>query len=251
MPKPAPALEDLRGHRVLAVDLNHDHLAAWIVTGDGNPAGSPVTIGLRLAGLPASQRDGRLRAAISALLRTAREHGCAAIAVEDLSFTDAREQGRERHGNRPSRGKPGRAYRRMLAGIPTGKFRDRLAQMAPNAGLAVIAVDPAYTSRWGGRALARPAPGPGHDHHQAPRGRGSDRQTRARPPGAATGRHDQRRPADRPPESCPHSASGPQRGQERQAPQGPAAAATAAEDRDGRPGTPARPGDPRPFGAAR
>ncbi len=37
----------------------------------------------------------------------------------------------------------------MLAGIPTGKFRDRLAQMAANAGLAVIAVDPAYTSRWG------------------------------------------------------------------------------------------------------
>jgi hypothetical protein len=40
-------------------------------------------------------------------------------------------------------------YRLMLAGIPTGKFRDRLAQMASNAGLTVIAVDPAYTSRWG------------------------------------------------------------------------------------------------------
>ena len=104
---------------------------------------------MQLAGLPASQRDGRLRAAISGLIRTAREHGCAAIAVEDLHFTDAREQGREWHGSRPSRGKRGRGYRRMLAGIPTGKFRDRLAQMASNAGLAVIAVDPAYTSRWG------------------------------------------------------------------------------------------------------
>jgi len=148
-PEPAPGLDDLRGHPLLAVDLNHDHLAAWIVTPAGNPAGPPVTILLQVAGLPASQRDGRIRAAISGLLRTAREHGCAAIAVEDLSFTDAREQGREWHGNRPSRGKRGRGYRRMLAGIPTGKFRDRLAQMASNAGLAVIAVDPAYTSRWG------------------------------------------------------------------------------------------------------
>jgi len=148
-PQPAPCLEDLRGHRVLAVDLNHDHLAAWTVTADGNPAGPPVTIPLQLAGLPASQRDGRLRAAVSGLLRTAREHGCAAIAVEDLSFTQAREQGREWHGNRPARGKRGRAYRRMLSGIPTGKFRSRLSQMAANAGLAVIAVDPAYTSRWG------------------------------------------------------------------------------------------------------
>jgi hypothetical protein len=148
-PAPVPGLEDLRGHRLLAVDLNHGHLAAWIVTPDGNPAGPPVTIPFQLAGLPASQRDGRIRAAISALLRTAREHGCAAIAVEDLSFTNARAQGREWHGSRPSRGKRGRRYRAMLAGIPTGKFRGRLAQMASNTGLAVIAVDPAYTSRWG------------------------------------------------------------------------------------------------------
>jgi hypothetical protein len=148
-PVPQAALQDLRGSPVLAVDLNRGHLAAWAVTPDGNPAGPPVTVPLTLAGLPAPTRDGRLRAAISALIQTAHEHGCAAIAVEDLDFTDAREQGRERHGTRPSRGKRGRWYRRMVAGIPTGKFRDRLAQMAANARLAVIAVDPAYTSRWG------------------------------------------------------------------------------------------------------
>jgi hypothetical protein len=147
-PQPAPCLEDLREHPLLAVDLNHGHLAAWIVTSDGNPADPPVTIPLQLAGLPA-KRDGRLRAAISELLRTAWEHGCAAIAVEDLSFADGREQGRERTGSRPSRGKRGRGYRRMVAGIPTGRFRDRLSQMARNQGLAVVAVDPAYTSRWG------------------------------------------------------------------------------------------------------
>jgi hypothetical protein len=36
-----------------------------------------------------------------------------------------------------------------VAGIPTARFRDRLTQMTIDQGLAVIAVDPAYTSRWG------------------------------------------------------------------------------------------------------
>ena len=145
----APSLEDLRQAPVLAVDLNHGHLAAWAVTSDGNPAGPPVTIPLALAGLPASQRDGRLRAAISSLIRLARQHGCRAVVIEDLDFADAREQGRERAGTRPSRGRRGRGFRRLVSGIPTAKFRDRLVQMTANAGLAVIVVDPAYTSRWG------------------------------------------------------------------------------------------------------
>jgi predicted site-specific integrase-resolvase len=148
-PVPAPALDDLRQAPVLAVDLNHGHLDAWMVTPDGNPAGPPVTIPLTLAGLPASRRDGRLRAAISELTRIARQHSCRAVVIEDLDFAAAREQGRERHGNRPSRGRRGRGFRRQVAGIPTGKFRDRLTQMASNAGVAVVATDPAYTSRWG------------------------------------------------------------------------------------------------------
>jgi hypothetical protein len=36
-----------------------------------------------------------------------------------------------------------------VAGIPTARFRQRLSQMAANQGLSVIAVDAAYTSRWG------------------------------------------------------------------------------------------------------
>jgi IS605 OrfB family transposase len=155
-PAAVPSLEELRQHRVLAVDLNHGHLAAWIITPDGNPAGPPVTVPLELAGLPASQRDGRLRAAVSELIRTAQQHGCRAIAAEDLDFAQARAQGRERHGGRPSRGKRGKAFRRAVAGIPTARFRDRLAQMAHNQGLAVIAVDPAYTSRWGGEHWLAP-----------------------------------------------------------------------------------------------
>ena len=171
-PVPAPALADLRQAPVLAVDLNDGHLAGWVVTPDGNPAGPPVTIPLVLAGLPASQRDGRLREAISGLIGLARQRGCRAIVIEDLDFAAAREQGRERHGSRPSRGRCGRRYRALVSGLPTGRFRDRLVQMAANAGLAVIAADPAYTSRWGaehwlGPLRERVSPVPASGHHAA------------------------------------------------------------------------------------
>jgi hypothetical protein len=172
VPAPAPSLDQLRAAPVLAVDLNHGHLAAWAVTPDGNPAGPPMTIPAGLAGLPASQRSGRLRAAISSLTRLARLRGCAAIVIEDLDFTDAREQGREHDGNRPARGRRGRGFRRLVAGIPTGKFRDRLTQMAANAGIPVIAIDPAYTSRWGREHWLTPlqrqaSPIPASGHHAA------------------------------------------------------------------------------------
>ncbi len=38
-----------------------------------------------------------------------------------------------------------------MFGIPYAKFRDRLAGMAYNRRIAVVAVDPAYTSKWGRR----------------------------------------------------------------------------------------------------
>jgi len=172
VPAPPPSLPDLRAAPVLAVDLNHGHLAAWVVTQDGNPAGPPVTIPLVLSGLPATVRDGRLRAAIGSLTHLARQRGCRAVVIEDLDFAAAREQGRERSGGRPSRGRRGRGFRRLVADIPTGKFRDRLIQMAANAGLFVVAVDPAYTSRWGaeywlGPLRERVSPVPATGHHAA------------------------------------------------------------------------------------
>ena len=167
-PSLTPSLEELRAFPVLAADLNHGHLAAWVV----NPAGPPVTIPLVLARLLAPQRDGRLRGPISSLIGLARQRGCRAIVIEDLDFADVREQGRERHGSRPSRGRRGRRYRALVSGLPTGRFRDRLVQMAANAGLAIIAVDPAYTSRWGaehwlGPLRERVSPVPASGHHAA------------------------------------------------------------------------------------
>ena len=148
-PAPAPSLEELRRHPVAAVDVNHGHLAIAMVAPDGNVLGTPATIGMDLAGLPASTRDGHLRAAISTIIATARRHDAHAIVIEDLDFAQARAEGREHHGSRPSRGRRGRIFRRLVSGFPTGKFRDRLVQMAANAGLSVIVADPAYTSRWG------------------------------------------------------------------------------------------------------
>jgi IS605 OrfB family transposase len=147
-PAPAPSLDDLRRNPVVAIDVNVGHLAAAVVAPNGNILGAPATIDLTLAGLPAATCDGRLRAAISGLIASARQHGARAIVIENLDFTEARAEGRERAGARPSRGRRGRNFRRAVSGIPTRKFRDRLVQMTHNAGIAVIVVDPAYTSRW-------------------------------------------------------------------------------------------------------
>ena len=160
-PRPVPPLAELRRFPVISVDLNAGHLAVAVVAADGNVLGVPFTVPLDLAGRPAANRDGRLRAAISALIAAARRHGARAIVIEDLDFTEARNEGRERHGNRPSRGKRGRTFRRTVTGIPTGKLRERLVQMTANAGLSVIVADPAYSSRWGaGHWLA-----PLREHH--------------------------------------------------------------------------------------
>jgi hypothetical protein len=144
-PAPAPSLGDLQTGPVVAIDLNHGHLAVAAIGVDGNILGVPATIGLDLAGLPAATRDGHLRAAISALIATAKARGARALVIENLDFAEARAEGRERAGSRPSRGRRGRDFRRAVASIPTGKLRDRLIQMAANAGLSVIVVDPAYT----------------------------------------------------------------------------------------------------------
>ncbi|HEX5304243.1 MAG TPA: hypothetical protein VFW50_45345, partial [Streptosporangiaceae bacterium] len=147
---------------MVAIDVNYGHLDAAVIAPDGNILGTPVTTSLDLAGLPSATRDGHLRAAITGLIATAKEYGARAIVIEDLDFAQARAEGRERMGSRPSRGRRGRAFRRTVADIPTGKLRDRLVQMAANAGLSVIVVDPAYTTRWGAEHWLVPL----REHHR-------------------------------------------------------------------------------------
>ncbi len=147
-----PTLEVLRQQPSFVLDLNADHLAGWVLDPSGNPVGDPATIPVELAGLPATTRGGRLRAAVTQAVRAANAAGCHSIVIENLDFADVRHSGRERLG----RGRRGKRFRRAIAGIPTRQFRDLLAGMAANAGLWVVAVDPAYTSRWGGQHWQAP-----------------------------------------------------------------------------------------------
>ncbi len=143
------SLDQLRRGPVVAVDLNVAHLAVSVLDRYGNVLGVPITISLLLDGLPTSTRDGRIRAAISQILEIAEVNHCGAVVIENLDFAVARSEGRELSGNRPSRGRRGKRFRRHISGLPTAKLRDRLTQMASNKGVAVIAVDPAYSSKWG------------------------------------------------------------------------------------------------------
>jgi IS605 OrfB family transposase len=216
-PAPAPSLGELRAAPVVAVDVNHGHLAAAVIAADGNVLGVPATIPLALAGLPSGTRDGHLRAAISALIAAAKACGARALVIEDLDFAAARAEGRERAGGRPSRGRRGRDFRRLLSGIPTGKFRDRLVQMAANAGLSVIVVDPAYTSRWGAEHWLRPL----REHHPKATGhhaaavvigrRGLGHRARRRATGTRTAPEEAARPAQARPRTTPKPETAPRK----------------------------------------
>lgn len=148
----APSLESLQSANTLAIDHNEWHLACWVIDPQGNPVGSPVEIPTGAPGMTSTQRDGHLRHAITSALKLAAAENCASITIEDLNFSDSRTQGRERFG----RGKRSRRLRATIAGIPTAKFRDRLVAMSTAFGISIIAVDPAYTSKWGARFWQRP-----------------------------------------------------------------------------------------------
>ncbi|MFE4053036.1 IS200/IS605 family accessory protein TnpB-related protein [Streptomyces sp. YIM B13518] len=133
-------------HGVIGVDMNADHLAAWRLDVHGNPTGSPRRFRYDLTGT-ATHRDARVRHALTRLLHWAKACGVKAIAVEDLDFTG--EKTREKHGRR-------KRFRHLVSGLPTGRLRARLTSMADATGIAVIAVDPAYTSQWGAQHWQKP-----------------------------------------------------------------------------------------------
>ena len=210
-PEPAPDIKDLRAGPVLGVDLNAGHLAACVLDVSGNPIGAPVSIEVATGGLRASRRDGRVRAAITDLLDHAHQHNCSAVVVESLNFADARATGRETLG----RGHRGKRLRRTVAGIPTARFRTRLTGMASRRGIAVIRVDPAYTSRWGAQHWREPlqqqTSEPVTRHHAAAAAigrRGLGLAIRRRPAGPRSG---QRTAAGTPPARPDHRPSTTQR----------------------------------------
>ena len=247
---PAPSLQDLQRHPVVAVDVNAGHLAVAVVAADGNVLGTPAAIPLNLAGLPSAARDGRLRAAITSIIATARQHGARAIVIEDLDFAQARAEGRERAAAAPPR-QAGQGLPAAGGGHPRRQLRDRLVQMAAHAGLHVLVADPRHLPV-GSRALARPAAGASPRHDRSPRRSAGDRTTRTRPPGKAPRGREPHRPGGggtASPRATPDTPGSPGRTQETGHPTRPLAA-TRHQDQPASPDHDRQPGNPGPSGAA-
>jgi hypothetical protein len=136
---PTLPIEAALAEGVIGVDTNADHLAAWRLDVHGNPIGNPRRFAYDLCGT-AAHRDAQVRHALTRLLNWAKTCGGRAIAHEDLDF--APDKTREKHGRK-------RRFRQLISGLPTGQLRARLVSMADATGIAIIAVDPAYTTRWG------------------------------------------------------------------------------------------------------
>ncbi len=145
-PTQAVPLGAALAHGVIGVDTNADHLAAWRLDTHGNPIGNPRRFFYTLTGT-APHRDAQVRHALTRLLHWAKACGVNAIAVEDLDFQA--EKTREKHGRR-------RRFRQLISGMPTGRLRARLTSMADRTGMTIIAVDPAYTSKWGAQHWQKP-----------------------------------------------------------------------------------------------
>ncbi|MER5337505.1 IS200/IS605 family accessory protein TnpB-related protein [Micromonospora sp. NPDC002717] len=134
-----------RVNGIIGVDTNADHLAAWRLDEHGNPVGEPRRFTYDLSG-NADHRDAQVRHALIRLLHWAKRHGLN-IAIEDLDFTA--QKTREKHGRR-------KRFRNLISGMPVAKLRSRLVSMAAEFGITIVAVDPAYTSKWGAQHWQRP-----------------------------------------------------------------------------------------------
>ncbi|WP_406425323.1 transposase [Streptomyces sp. NBC_00873] len=139
-------LETARARGMVGVDTNADHFAAYHLDRHGNPVGDPHRFPYDLTGTTA-HRDAQIRHALTRLINWAVRVGVTAIGIEDLDFTP--EKTREKHGRH-------KRFRQLISGIPTGKLKARLASMAAEHGLSIVAVDPAYTSMWGAQHWQRP-----------------------------------------------------------------------------------------------
>ncbi|MEU0210410.1 IS200/IS605 family accessory protein TnpB-related protein [Streptomyces canus] len=141
-------LTTARASGMAGVDMNADHLAAWRLDAHGNPVGAPRRFDYDLSGT-AQHRDAQVRHALIRLLHWAKRHHLA-IAIEDLDFTA--ETTREKYGRRTQ-------FRKLISGMPVARLRARLVSMAAELGIPLVAVDPAYTSRWGAQHWQKPLTG--------------------------------------------------------------------------------------------
>ncbi|MER7810349.1 IS200/IS605 family accessory protein TnpB-related protein [Streptomyces sp900116325] len=139
-------LDTARARGMVAVDTNADHFAAYRLDRHGNPVGDPRRFPYDLSGT-ADHRDAQIRHALTRLLHWTKQTGAQAIGIENLDF--AAEKTREKHGRK-------KRFRQLISGMPTGKLKARIVSMAAEHGIAIVAVDPAYTSMWGDQHWRKP-----------------------------------------------------------------------------------------------
>ena len=248
-PEPVPALAALRSGRVLGVDLNAGHLACCVLDASGNPVGEPASIEVITAGLAASRRDGRVRAAITALLDHAQQQQCRAVVIEKLDFADVRASGREtwaaengvngcaaswlvsrppipgspdRHGGPPRRGGDRRGCR----------LHQQVGQSALDHTVQQQAFDPVTVTAHHGAAVAIGRRGLGLAIRRRPEGPRTRQRTSVGTPPA--------RPDPHPSHGGRHGSSGPPTRPKRGVPVHRKTPAASGQDRSGRTGlTPA------------
>ena len=102
---------------------------------------APPLVEPKPTGLILAVGVGHLRQAITQLLDLAEVSRARCITIEDLGFSEVRFVGLERHGSR-------HWLRKMVSGMLTAKFRDRLVAGASRRGIAVAGVPAAYYSNW-------------------------------------------------------------------------------------------------------
>ncbi|MET7313347.1 IS200/IS605 family accessory protein TnpB-related protein [Streptomyces sp. NPDC005571] len=139
-------LETARARGMVGVDTNADHFAAYRLDRHGNPIGDPHRFGYDPSGT-ADHRDAQIRHALTRLLHWTKQTGAQTIGIENLDF--AAEKTREKHGRK-------KRFRQLISGMPTGKLKARIVSMAAEHGIAIVAVDPAYTSMWGDQHWRKP-----------------------------------------------------------------------------------------------
>ncbi len=159
LPQPTEPVEMPTAAKTVGIDLNSDHLAVFIVDEHGNPTGRPQTFELLEEGT-SEQRRGKLLESVDAALKWAVSCGARVVATEKLDFSRSKAHGRQIF----RRGQAGKTTRRKIAGLPTSQVFDAVTANAKKHGITHIAVDPAYSSKWGTRYW-KPALNQSHRQH--------------------------------------------------------------------------------------
>ena len=135
---------------VVGVDLNDGHLAVRRLDPHGNPVGRPERIEYRLTGR-SNRRDAQVRHAITRLIRYA----------SDTASPPSRSRTSTSRTHALPAGRPWAAQSRQTVPQDRSRHSDRRLPPTPYragspAGIALWAVNPAYSSTWGDQHWRRP-----------------------------------------------------------------------------------------------